>query len=408
MFKYFKGKVSQGYISLYSGRMVLRVSDALLSLFIPIFLYKLFNFDIKYVVYYYIAGHMLYALTVAWGAKYLNKIGLRRSLRISIVFGIVYYIIFYFLDKYSESSTFSFSYNNSIFLLIIAVIVVITITRIMWWIPVHTDMAKFTSKRNRGKQLSFIEASTIALGAFGPIFAGWILSGHSYEILFIIAIIIYLISFIPLASLPRTEERFSWTYWQTWKEYFSRKRRRAIIAFMGNGAEDVVGIAIWPIFIWELLEGNYFQVGALTSLIVVITVGLQLLTGRFADLFSKGKMIKYGSIFYAIGWVAKIFIATAFQIFIASTFHNFTKIFTRTPFDTLYYERAADQGHYVDEYTVIHEMAIQFGKVLMLILILILLPYFSIQWTFILAAMASLAMNFLVDKEIITTGRHAG
>ena len=66
-------------------------------------------------------------------------------------------------------------------------------------------------------------------------------------------------------------------------------------------------------------------------------------------------------------------------------------MFARTPFNTLYYEIAADQGHFVDEYTVIHEMAVHLGIVIMLFFILGLTSIVSFQWTFILAAFASLA-----------------
>ncbi|MDD5071421.1 MAG: MFS transporter, partial [Patescibacteria group bacterium] len=271
----------------------------------------------------------------------------------------------------------------------------------MYWIPLHTDLAKFTSKSNRAKQLGLMEATAISLGAITPLIAGWILFHYNYDILFLITIIIYFISLIPFSTLPKTTEVFSWSYFQTWKEFFSKRRRRVVLAYFGDGAENVVGVIIWPIFIWELLSGNYFQVGALSSLIVAVTVFLQLSVGRFADKGNKNKMLKYGSIFYALGWIIKIFIATAFQIFITSTYHNLAKIFARTPFDVLNYEKAADQGHYVDEYTVIHEMAVQFGKSFMFVFILLLLPFFNVQWTFILAAIASLSMNFLADEEMI-------
>ena len=217
----------------------------------------------------------------------------------------------------------------------------------------------------------------------------------------LIAIFIYLLALIPFMSLPKTKERFSWGYWETWKEFFSKKRRKVVLAYMGDGAENAVGVIFWPIFIWELLNGNYFEVGALTSLIVGVTIVLQLFVGKFTDIKNKDKLIRYGSIFYALGWIIKIFIATAFQIFITSTYHSLARIFTRTPFDTLYYESAADQGHYVDEYTVIHEMAIQFGKVILLLFALVLAPYFSIQWIFALAAISSLSMNLLVSGDEI-------
>ena len=397
MFKYFKGRISHGFVALYSSRMVIRISGALLGLFLPIFLYELFQFEFKYVIYYYLVGHLLYGTFVAWGAKYLNKVGLRRSLRISIFFGAAYYAIFYYLSKHSDG--WLGEYHDKIILLLIIGIIILLIDRLLYWIPLHTDLAKFTNDKNRAKQLSLIEATTVALQAIMPLVAGWILVRHGYSILFLIAIIIYFISLVPLMTLPRTKERFSWTYLQTWKEFFSRKRRKTVLAFMGDGAENVVGIIIWPIFIWQILEGNYFEVGALSSLIVAVTIILQLFIGRFTDLSNKKRMLQFGTIFYAFGWIIKIFIFTAFQIFIISTYHNLAKVFTRTPFDALNYERAADQGHYVDEYTVIHEMAVQYGKVIMLVFVLFLTMHFSIEWTFILAAVASLTLNLLADEE---------
>jgi len=164
---------------------------------------------------------------------------------------------------------------------------------------------------------------------------------------------------------------------------------------MADGAEQIVGIVIWPIFIWELLSGDLFKVGAISSLIVAVSIILQLVIGKYTDKMNKNKLLRFGSIFYSLGWIVKIFIATSFQIFITSTYHNLARIFIRTPFDVLTYEKAADSGHYVDEFTVIHEIAMNLGKVLMLILVLVVSLFFGIQWTFILAALAALFFNFL-------------
>jgi len=180
-----------------------------------------------------------------------------------------------------------------------------------------------------------------------------------------------------------------------------------MLAYMGDGAEAMVGTVVWPIFIWELLNENFFEVGLLSSLIVVVTISLQLLVGGYADKGGRTKMLHWGSTLYALGWVIKIFIATAFHVFIVSTYHNLMKIFARTPFDALSFEKAADEGHFVDEYTAIHEMAINFGKSLMLLLAIVLVSVFkfNIEWTFILAALASLAMNFITQKYHEETGR---
>ena len=401
---YFQGKLSQGFVAIYSGRMILRISVGMLGLFMPIFMYELFNFNINYVIIYYVISFFIYPTTVAWGCKYLNKIGLRKSLRISVFGGALYYLVFYIIENVKGGGWESDQKMMILFLLAL-VFVVHDIFRILYWTPLHTDIAKFTDKKNRAKELSALEASTYIMGTIMPLIAGWILLKYGYNILFIIAIFIYMVTLIPFMFLPRTEERFSWGYIQSWKEFFSKKRRKTVFAFLGTGAEDVIGAVIWPIFIWELLHGNYFSVGVLSSLTVGVTVIMQLLVGKYSDIKNKNKMIKLGTILYSTGWIFKIFLATAFQIFVASTYHNFTKIFAKTPFDALTYEKAADQGHYVDEFTVIHEMAINYGKVISLILILVLLQFVGLHWTFIIAALASLAMNFLVDEETVKKGR---
>ncbi len=395
--KYFKGKVSRGFVAIFSTRIILRVSTGLLGLFLPIFLYTFFDLQIEYVFLFYFSGYFLYALSLAWACQYLNRLGLRHSLRISVVIGALYYLLLYFLDILSRTRSWEFGSNYLSYLLLF-IILTLTIQRALYWVPLNTDMAKFTSKTNRAKQLSLLESATLMLGAIMPLVAGWLLSFYGYDLLFIIAIVVYFLSLIPLHYLPRTREKYTWTYKKTWQELFSKKRRSAMLAYMGDGAEAVVGTIVWPIFIWELLDGDFFEVGLLSSLIVVVTIVLQLLVGGYADKGGRSKMLHWGSSLYALGWIIKIFIVTAFHIFIVSTYHNLMKIFARTPFDALSFEKAADEGHFVDEYTAIHEMAVNFGKSLMLILSMILVSFFSLEWTFILAALASLTMNFITQR----------
>lgn len=52
-------------------------------------------------------------------------------------------------------------------------------------------------------------------------------------------------------------------------------------------------------------------------------------------------------------------------------------------------------GHYIDEYTLIKEMSIHLGKVLILILVAGMLLFFPLQVTFIIAAVFALFVNLL-------------
>ena len=400
MFKYFSGKLSPGFMAVYSGRMILTITGQLFGLFLPIFLYQIFDFNLSWVIIYYIIRDVLYLFTIPLGCRsIMNKIGLKNSLRLGVIFGSLFYVAFYILEITLTNSSFGFSPEVWTFSMLGASIIILNLNRISYWVPLHTDMAKFTTKKNRARQLSLIAVTQLILGASMPLLAGWIITVSNYGVLFMLGIVIYLVALIPFSKLPDTKAVYSWSYRKTWKEIFSKKKRNTMIAYAGDGAENMVGAIIWPIFIWELLNGNYFEVGLISSLIVVATVALQLVVGKKADKGNKKKMLRYGSWLYAAGWIIKIFIATSFQIFITSTYHNLVKVFARTSFDALYYEDAADEGHYIDEYTATREMALSAGRVIMNIFILILLPFLSIELTFIFAALAALSWNFISETD---------
>jgi MFS family permease len=391
--RYFSNKVSRGFVSIYSSRIILGISSALLGLFMPIFLYEIFHLSLKSVIIYYFLDYFVYFLIIIPGTKLaVNILGLNRSMVISSFFGASHYLMLFLVSSAVSS-------GKNFWPFLILAVIFINIYRFLYWVPVHTDLSKFTDRKNRTKEMSFLQASLVFFNAIIPVFSGWLLMQYGYNVLFILAILIFTLSSVPLLSLEKTDEKYDWTYRRAWKEFFSKKRRRTVLAYAGDGAETIISEMIWPIFIWSLLQGDYLQVGLISSLVVAATVLMQLFVGRAADNGKNNKLLKYGTIFYSLGWIIKMFISTAFQIFVVSTYHNLTRAFTRAPFDALNYQRAADQGHYVDEYTSIKEMALAAGKCAILVLILFLAPFFELTATFILAALATLLLNLLIEDD---------
>lgn len=391
---YFKGRLPNGFSSLYTAKTLNFTASGLLGIFLPIFLYDFFDLNFQFVMLWYLAGVSLYTVTIAYGVQFLDRFGFRRSLQVSAALGALYYMLFCFLDK--ESS----------FYLIPLTIITLTLWRMTYWLPYHVKFTQLTEKKNRGKQLSLMLATSSLLGVCAPIIAGTIITYLDFKVLFIIAVVLFLASGVPYITIPRTREKYTWSYMETWKQFFSKKNRTVIVPLIAMGAENVVGLIVWPIFIFEILEGDYFEVGAVSTLIIGVTIIVQLGAGKYLDEnIRKRDMLKLGSIMYSLGWILKIFVATAFHIFTIGIYHNIMKVFTRTPFDTLVYEIAADQGHYVDEFTAIKEIAIGVGKMLMLGVAILISLYASIVWTFVFAALASLFFNILYAKHIVLQDR---
>lgn len=404
-FNFLKGKLvyrkfTKDFKNLYLGRIIINSATQLMGLFLPIFLYQFLAHSVSLVVFYYLILDLSYLFLVVPACRYfINNLGIKSSLRISIFFGAIYYLFLFFLNHNLGIES---ALSTTRILYLIPVMFFSLMFRLTHWVPFHTNVAKLTDKVTRARQISFLEATMLALGAIMPLISGVILSILGYGHLFLVAIFIYILSYLPFSLLPEMKERFTWTYKQTWKKLFSKKLRPTVIAYMGDGAEGIVGSVIWPIFIWLLLDGDYFQVALISSVIIAVTIILQILVGRFMD--SKGnrsKILKYGTGFYSLGWILKALIGSSFQVFLFSTYHNLSRVFSRTSFDVINYDIAADQGRYTDEYTAIREMSILLGKVIMAVFIIILLPYFDLRLVFVLAALASLSMSLLKQGGLI-------
>ncbi len=388
-------KVTKGFLALFMNNIIRNVATGLFGIFIPIYFYLTFDKQVSYVVLYYLLNSFIYLYAVAFGARFLNKIGFRRSLQWSTFFISFFYILLFLLNR------------DNVLIIIPLMIITLSFWRILYWVPYHVDFSKFTKKKNKGEAVGAMTATLSLISVVTPIIAGFLIEEIGYDKLFIFGVFLYILSAIPYRKLPRTREVFDWSYKETWRRFFSKKHRKTVFAFMASGAETIIGMAIWPIFIYELLNGDFVKIGTISTLVVSVAVILELLVGKYTDKKGMGdKFLKYGAVFYSIGWLLKVFVETIFQVFMSDAFHRIANIFTKVPFDTMTYEIAAEKGHFIDEFTVIHEMAISAGRVVMLFIVLILLCFTtSLNIIFIFAAFASMFLGFIRYKDTFSKKR---
>lgn len=96
---YFDGKISRGFVSLYTSKVFVWVGVGFFGIFLPIFLYELFGQNFTYVVAYYLIGWLIYPLTITLGAKFLNGFGFKKALQLSSVWGSLFYAVFFFRQR---------------------------------------------------------------------------------------------------------------------------------------------------------------------------------------------------------------------------------------------------------------------------------------------------------------------
>ncbi|MFW5884877.1 MAG: MFS transporter [Patescibacteria group bacterium] len=382
---YFKEKLSKGFLSLFYGKAITNVAVGLFSVFLPIFLYETFGESVRYVAFYYLAGFFLQLLLVFFLSPSLNKFGFRRAIRTSSFVGALFYTAVFLLNK------------DNIWIIAPIMVFLIAFWRFLYWIPYNIDFAKFTNKKDRGKEVGVVEAVLSFLSVVTPIAAGFIIANSGFNTLFIFGIVIFGASAIPYIFLPRTKEKFSWSKYKIIKKIFSKENRQAAWLFFLDGMESSLPIFIWPIFLYELLNGNYLEIGFLSTFVVAITIILQVFAGKLAD-HKKEKVLKTGSFFYALGWLLKIFAFTALHVFVIDAYHKFMRIFYRIPLDAFIFEKASQQHHLVDEFSVFRQICLVSGRAVMTSLVIVLSFFVSLNWLFLLGVVASIVIGMVFNR----------
>jgi YQGE family putative transporter len=383
---YFDGKLSKGFKNLLSSRIITNVGTGFFAVFFPIFLYETLGKNLTYLAIYYFISYALSLLFSILLPPSLNKFGFKKALQTSTLIGVFYYLGVFLLNK------------DNIWFILPIVIFLVSLWRFLYWVPYNIDFAKFTNPKDRGKEVGFIEAMLSLIGVITPIIAGFFIISFGFNILFLVGCLIFFLSFFPLIKLPKTREKFTWSRTETIKKVFLKKNRKLALFFFLDGAETVLGIFVWPIFIYELLNGNYLEIGTIASLVVLFTMLLQLSAGRLVDK-NKGKIIKTGGLLYAIGWFLKIFAITSLHVFVFDAFHQFMKVFYRIPLDTMVFETAFKQKHLIDEFNVFRQICLFLGRLAMVASVIILSLFItSISWIFILGVFVALFISVFYKK----------
>jgi MFS family permease len=321
--------------------------------------------------------------------QFTNRIGFNTALTVSMVFAIIYHVGLYVSNE------------DNIWWLFPILVAGFGLYRIFHWVPYQVDFLNFTQKGERGRIVSFIFATLAIMGIVGPALGGYITQSFGYDSLFVIGILLFILAGVSYYFVPEVDLKFEWNLRETFLFVIDHKFRKIFWGDFAYGVESVVGLIAWPVFLFELLNGELLDIGLLSMLIVALTVLVQLSIGRYIDAGKRtsNNVLMQGSVIYAIGWILKMFIATALHVFLVGVFHNIARIFTITPYTSILLDVSGDQGEYTDEFTVAREIALNTGRVIGTGCIVLLALAVSVKWTFILAAVATLVIGYLFRES---------
>ncbi len=369
--------------ALLTNRLLFRLGFGLIGVFLPIFFYKLFDESLYILLIIYISIYVLGILWTPISSMLIGTLGVRKMLLLSV--------------PPSALSIGALYYANAHPVIAVTIFVIsISLYRALYWVPFQTDLTKYLVKGKTGANMAVYINVLQAMNAATPLIGGLLITAFGFSNIFAFAALVLFTTLIPTYFIVQVYERYAWGYFETFKHLFNKGNRGLLYAYIADGAQSVVTIVVWPIFIFEILDGNLNSIGFVTSLTIIVIMILNVVVGKFIDKIGEDKMLRYSTILATTGWIVKVFVDSAFQIFITDTYHRLGRAANRMSFDSATYEHAADNGHFVDEFTTLKEIALNIGRILMLLVVGALVFYFdNIRIVFIIAAGATLFMVML-------------
>lgn len=379
---------SRNLLFLYLNRVIIQIGLGFIGIFGIIFFYEQFSNSVEKVVLLYAALYLIFTITAHIGAKFIQRIGMRNMMIFSTVFLVG-----------SILSRLLWETNVPLFLSLFFFFAILD--KMFYWIPYHIEFAAFTKNQTRGKQMAILTNASAIVLAILPLVSGYILIKTGYTALFATATIVSILSVIPLFFIKETKENYTWSFSRLIKEFFQKENRSLVTSHMANGFQNGVASVIWPIFVFILLSGNYFKVGLISSLVILTIISLRFLVGGIIDNIGTQKILRYGMFLSFSGWIIKVFVESGLGVFISDTYHSLGRLVNQMSFNISTYDQAADNGHFIDEYTVLKESSFLFGKCIILVFSLLIIPFLGIKITFILAALSIFGMGLISSKTQI-------
>lgn len=369
-------KFKQGIYPLYLAHSIKGFVASLIGFFIPIFLYKA-GFTLTAILFFYGIKSFFTLLFSMLAGGIGNKLGLKHTMSISLPLFLVYLLGIMFLEG-----------NPSLFYLYVLSIVS-AFSSALYWIPMHSLFARFSSKKKGNSQVGTLMSLKSASSMIAPLLGGVIALKFGFEFLFIIAIIILIIPIVILLNSRDVHPHINFSLKDLSSFFF--QHRQHFLSIMLDAFGSFAEAILWPLFVYLILRDT-MSVGIVGSLIGAGTIIFTLLLSKIIAKHNHFLVIKIASFMIAATWILKYFISGQLSIFVVSLFAGLFAIMFSIPLASHTYQIAKDSKD-TDEFIVFKEILVNVSY-MAAVLVSVLLVY-QINLSFLMTGLSYLLITLL-------------
>jgi MFS family permease len=351
-------KINKELKEMYLNLAMRTFSLSLVGVFGAIYLYTI-GYSILEILLFLAAYHFAHAfVSVFVSGKLARHFGVKHMMIMSTPFLFGYILLLAFLPSL-----------GGLPLWILAIVAAFGTS--LYWVGYHSEFAKFTDKKHRGRQTSYMNIVSSVLAALGPAVGGFFILWFGFTALYVVVFVLLLLSVLPLfMSKDFTGGKRNY---RISKLFHKRTWFKDIFPHVSFGISGAVFAGVWPLIIH--LNGvfdNITGVGLVFSLSFVVGIGFSWLVGKYSDKMKKPVLLlKLGGFSNVAVWLLRSFVKFSGLLYLAEVVGGIVRPFLVIPFEKHSYERAIRSRNII-EYTVFRETMWHVGAGLIMLLLAII------------------------------------
>jgi hypothetical protein len=343
---------------------------ALIGTFVPLYFLKI-GFSLREVFIFYAIVSAIQFMLVPFATVLASKIGFKHMMTISGPLTIGLFAVLY-------------SMNGVNWYLTVFTAVLFGAGNIFFRMGTHLDAATNSHGEKRGSELGMINIIESIFKAMAPLAGALILFVFNFQILFIIASIILLISTVPLFMSKDQRDPLHFNLLKSLRGH----NIKHTLNYIASGVEFDSNTIVWPIAIYFILNQSYQRVGEVASGSLLVAILVLYFVGKWSNNHRK-QVIKITSIGLVITWILRVTVQNTPQILALESAHNSFESGYYIAQDASIYDRSERNG--ILKYIFYYQLMVNLGRLMMFLLLVIMPDY---QFGLILGVIASVIMQF--------------
>jgi hypothetical protein len=270
----------------------------------------------------------------------------------------------------------------------------ITIT--LTWLPFHYAFTVAEHEDQKfGKEVSRYRIVGKITSLVGPVSGGLIIASLGFQSLFSFAIVLIVISGVPLFFDTIKSKGMRLSFEMIEKHLKRRKKRKFWLSFVGGQLESVVLGLAWTLFIFFAVQ-NYQTLGLIKSGATLASLVLVWFLGQWID--RRGKSILYlGTLINSFNVLLRPFLTNPFALFLVDSAYGIASDLVITPFDSAFFEEAIKMRKL--EFMVEREFVIHLSGMMACLLVgLMFVLGVPWPWIFSLGVVGLLMRNYILSE----------